>query len=337
MANQQTQQKQIVTSGIRPTGELHLGNYYGALLNLTRLQDQYDAYFFIVDLHSLTTHPNSADLRRNLIGVARDYVAAGLDPEKCALYAQSSISDLIGELHTYLSMVMPLGELLRCPTFKEKAKKHPDNINYGLVGYPVLMAADILIHKGTLVPVGEDQVVHLEMARTIVRRFQQIYGDLFPEPQPLIENAVRIPALSGQGKMSKSDARDSYISMRDESDQIQAKVKKAYSDPARVYKHQPGHPTIEGCNIYHLHSFFTEADLLDGLAAQCQQAAIGCADCKHHLATSLTSIVEPFRERRAQVSDDDVVDILTIGGQKARASAELVLAEVRSAMGLRTF
>ncbi|WP_227874285.1 tryptophan--tRNA ligase [Tumebacillus algifaecis] len=296
--------------------------YYSALLNLTRLQDQYDAYFFIVDLHSLTTHPNSADLRRNMIGVARDYVAAGLDLEKYTLYAQSSISDLTGEL-------------LCCPTFKEKAKKQPENNNYGLVGYPVLMAADILIHKGTFVPVGEDQLVHLAMARTIVRRFHQIYGDLFPEPQPLIENAVRIPAHSGQGKMSKSDARDPYISMRDENDQIQAKVKKAYSDPARFYKHQPGHTRI--CNIYHLHSFFTEADLLTDLATKCQQAAIGCADCKHHLATSLTSIVEPFRERPARLSEDYIVDILMVSGQKARASAELVLAEVRRAMGLRTF
>lgn len=329
--------KQIITSGIRPTGQLHLGNFYGAMQNIQRLQDNYHAYFFIVDLHSLTTHPNAEHLRRHVIGVAKDYLAAGLDPDVSTLYAQSSIAEDICELHTYLSMVMPLGELLRCPTFKEKAKKHPDNVNYGLVGYPVLMAADVLIHKGTVVPVGEDQVVHLEMARTIVRRFNQLYGSVFPEPQPLLENAVRIPSLSGQGKMSKSDADDTYISMQEATDAIHSKVKKAFSDPERVYKNQPGHPTVDGCNVYHLHSYFTKEDQLRDLAELCRQAAIGCVDCKKHLAGSLTSIVEPFRERRNQISDDDVIEVLKSGRIKAKASSEKVIAEVRDAMGLRMF
>ena len=329
--------RKVLTSGIRPTGELHLGNYYGALKNLISLQDEYDSYFFIVDIHSLTTHPNPADLKHNVMEVAKDYLSAGLDPEKCALYPQSAIAPEICELHTYLSMVMPLGELLRCPTFKEKAKKHPDNVNYGLVGYPVLMAADILIHKGTVVPVGDDQLVHLEMARTMVRRFSQLYGDVFPEPQAYQENAVRIPALNGQGKMSKSDAADSYISLYDAGEAIHAKVKRAYSDPERVYKHQPGHPTVEGCNVYHLHHYFTDPQVLSELAVSCRNAEIGCVQCKAQLAASMTGIVEPFRAQRANLTEGHVLDVLRDGQRKARESAQKTIAEVRQAIGLQQF
>jgi len=326
-----------LTSGIRPTGELHLGNYYGALKNVAELQHQYDAFFFIVDIHSLTTHPKPGELGKHVLEVARNYLAAGLDPELSTFYTQSSIAPEICELHTYLSMVMPLGDLLRCPTFKEKAKKHPDNINYGLVGYPVLMAADILIHKGELVPVGEDQLVHLEIARTIVRRFNQLYGEVFAEPQPFRENAVRIPALTAQGKMSKSDHPDSYISMKDGTDVIAAKVKKAYSDPTRIYKHQPGNPSKDGCNVYHLHSYFTITETCQEIAAQCRRAAIGCVQCKAVLAESIEAIVEPFRRRRSELSDEFVIEALRRGQIKAKASAQAVIAEVREAIGLRMF
>jgi tryptophanyl-tRNA synthetase len=329
--------KNILVSGIRSTGELHLGNYYGAMKGLLAQQEKYNAYFFIADLHSLTTHPKPHQLTHKVLEVAKDYIAAGLDPNKSTLYAQSSVAPYICELHAYLSMVMPLGDLMRCPTFKEKAKKHPDNINYGLVGYPVLMAADMLIHKGEAVPVGEDQLVHLEMARTIVRRFNQLYGEIFPEPMPLIENAVRIPSLTGKGKMSKSDSMDTFISLQDDPTVIHAKVKKAYSDPTRLYKHQPGHPTAEGCNIYHLHSYFTDEKDLMPIESQCNQAAIGCVDCKAKLAESVASVVEPFRERRRKLTDGDIYEVLAAGSIKAKKSSEKTIAEVRNAIGLRMF
>ena len=332
-----TTTKTRLTTGIRPTGELHLGNFYGALNGVKEVQDNYDAFFFIVDIHSLTTHPNPAGLRSKVINVAKDYLAAGLDPDKCTLYTQSSIAEDICELHTYLSMVMPLGELLRVPTFKEKAKKHPDNVNYGLVGYPVLMTADILIHKGEMVPVGEDQLVHLEVARTIVRRFNQLYGEIFPEPQPIMENAVRIPSLTGQGKMSKSDTEESYISLYDTPDRIEAKLKKAYSDPTRIYKHQPGNPTVQGCNVFHLHSYFTDEDKLSQITAQCQRAEIGCVQCKGILKESMNGIVEPFLSRREKLSDDYILEVLKDGQRKAKESSQKVISEVRKAIGLQLF
>lgn len=325
--------KRLVT-GIRPTGELHLGNYYGALKNVVTLQENYEAFYFIPDIHSLTTHPNPNDLSRNVIETAKDYLAAGLNPDSCTFYTQSSIAEEVCELHTYLSMVMPLGDLLRVPTFKEKAKKHPDNVNYGLVGYPVLMSADILLHKGEIVPVGEDQLVHLEVARTIVRRFNQLYGEIFPEPGPYLENAVRIPSLSGQGKMSKSDHQDTYISLKDGPTTIAKKVKKAYSDPKRIYKDQPGHPTKEECNVFHLHTYFSDQATQEEIATKCSRAEIGCVSCKEILAKSLAEIVEPFRLRREKVDEEYVQHILAQGKIRAKASAQKVIAEVRKAIGI---
>lgn len=329
--------KEHLVTGIRSTGDQHLGNYYGALKGLVELQETYEAHYFIADLHALTTHPKPDSMRENVLRIAKNYLAAGLDPEKCTFYAQSSLADLIGELHTYLSMVMPLGDLLRCPTFKEKAKKHPDNVNYGLVGYPVLMAADILIHKGRIVPVGEDQLVHLEMARTVVRRFHNLYGDVFPEPLPMKENAVRIPSLNGQGKMSKSDGEETVIQLQDDAESIRMKVKKAYSDPLRVYKKDPGHPTPEGCNVFHLHSYFTDEETRREIAGRCMKADIGCVDCKKRLAESMIAIVEPIRERIEKLEDEEVLEALAAGKRKARESGEKVIEEVREAMGLRMF
>ncbi len=324
-----------LVSGIRSTGELHLGNYYGALKGLLDAQEQYKAYYFIADLHALTTQPKSEDRIKNVIEIAKDYIAAGLDPQKCVFYAQSTLAPELAELQLYLSMIMPLGELLRCPTFKEKAKKHPDNVNYGLVGYPVLMTADILIHKGSLVQVGEDQLAHLEMARTMQRRFNQLYGPIFPEPQPMLEHAVRIPSLSGQGKMSKSDTPSTYISMKDEKELVDGKIKKAYSDPTRAYRHQPGTPTLDGCNVYHLHTFFSTEETTKTIALQCRSAEIGCVQCKAGLAESINTLVQPFRARRAQLSESYIHDVLLEGHQQAKQSAQEVISEVREAMNLR--
>ncbi|MDX8362863.1 MULTISPECIES: tryptophan--tRNA ligase [Bacillaceae] len=322
-----------LVSGIRPTGNIHVGNYYGAMKGLIELQNKYDAHYFIADLHSLTTHRQGERLRENVINAARDYLSAGLDPTKCTLYAQSSIAKHICELHTYFSMVMPMGELMRCPTFKEKAKRHPSNVNYGLVGYPVLMTADIMIHKGEVVPVGEDQLVHLEIARTIVRKFNHLYGEVFVEPQSIIDNAVRIPSLSGKGKMSKSDSDDSYISMTDHPQIIQSKVKRAYTDPNRIYRSDPGNPTKDGCNVFHLHSYFTEKQIVEDIQQQCKNAEIGCMECKNMLSQSIINILAPIQEQKVQYSDVDVIDILKMGQKKAEKSAELVIAEVRKAMG----
>jgi len=326
-----------LVSGVRATGEIHIGNYYGAMQGLVDFQKQYDTHYFIADIHSLTTHHQPTKLKDHVICIAREYLAAGLDPTRCTFYAQSSIAEEICELHVYLSMVMPLGDLLRCPTFKEKAKKHPDNVNYGLVGYLVLMAADILIHQGEIVPVGEDQLVHLEIARTIVRRFNQLYGNVFPEPQPLMKNAVRIPSLSARGKMSKSDSPDTYISLMDDKETIERKVKRAYSDPKRRYKHEPGHPTKEECNVFHLHSFFTEQQALNHIQEKCLRAEIGCVECKKLLAHSIAAIVEPMNEKKKQLSDYDIIDILKMGQQKAKRSAEKTVSTVRKAMGLQMF
>ncbi|RAP30584.1 Tryptophanyl-tRNA synthetase [Brevibacillus laterosporus] len=326
--------KQKLVSGIRSTGELHVGNYYGAMKNMENVVNTYDAHFFIADLHTLTTNPSPEHMSKNALEAAASYLAAGLNPEYCTFYTQSSLAAEVAELSLYLGMVMPLGELMRCPTFKEKAKKHPDNVNYGLVGYPVLMTADILLHKGQVVPVGEDQLVHLEMARQIVRRFNKLYGEVFSNPQPLAENAVRIPALHGQGKMSKSDSVDTYISLLDENVQIQQKVRKAYSDPTRVYLQQPGHPSVEGCNVYHLHTYFTDEQGQQQLREQCASASIGCVACKQRLAEQIEQVIEPFRTRKQQLKEEQILDILHHGAVKARLSAQKVLQEVRDAMGI---
>ena len=329
--------KQILVSGIRSTGELHLGNYYGAMQGIIDLQNEYSSYFFIADLHSLTTHPKQDDFKKTVFDVARNYLSAGLDPDKSTFYAQSSIAEDICELHTYLSMIMPLGELMRCPTFKEKAKLHPDNVNYGLVGYPVLMAADILIHKGAIVPVGEDQLVHLEIVRSIVRRFNNLFGELFSEPLPVKENAVRIPSLTGQGKMSKSAGSASYLTLDEDNESIKNKINRAYSDPSRIYLNQPGNPTIEGCNVYHLHTFFTDYVKLEDIAIECQGAKIGCVQCKNILAESISAIIDPIRERRKILTNSYIHDVLLEGRKKAKESSERVIAEVRKQMGIQIF
>jgi tryptophanyl-tRNA synthetase len=325
-----------LVTGVRPTGDLHLGNYFGALRDLADLQNRYDAHVFIADIHSLTTHPRATELGKRVIETAKSYLAAGLDPGRCTFYVQSALAAEICELHTYLSMVMPLGDLLRCPTFKEKAKRHPDNVNYGLVGYPVLMAADVLLHHGEAVPVGEDQLPHLEIARSIARRFNRVYGTRFPEPQPVAAHAVRLPSLSGNGKMSKSDDPDSCIGLDDDPDAIAAKTMRAYSDPLRRYRHEPGHPTPDGCNVFRLHTFVTDAEKRERLATGCLAAEIGCTDCKRTLAESIASIVEPFRQRKRAIRDADVAEALALGRDKARESAQRTLAEVRRAIGLMT-
>lgn len=329
-------ERPVLVTGIRPTGRLHVGNLVGAMRGLKEYQARYRCFYFVADIHALTT-PDEADepLSVRTLHVARAYLAAGLDPGRTVLYRQSGIAQEVCELFTYLAMVAPLGEVLRCPTFKEKARRHPDHVTFGLAGYPVLMAADILLLNASVVPVGEDQLPHLELARAIARRFNRRFGPVFVEPQPVPDNAVRVPSLSGRGKMSKSDDPESAVFVDDPYEEISRKVARAVSDPQRIYRHQPGHPTADGCNVFHLHTFFTPQAERDAIARDCLAAAIGCVECKQRLAASIEAFVAPLREASRRLSDDEVVAVLRAGEARVRQEAQQTLSAVREALGLR--
>ncbi|ADC51817.1 tryptophanyl-tRNA synthetase [Alkalihalophilus pseudofirmus OF4] len=327
-------QKQTLVSGIRPTGDLHLGNYIGAMKDIHRLQKEYEAYFFIVDLHALTTHPKPELIKPRTRDAVRSYLGAGLDPNQATIYAQSSLAAEISELHLYLSMVMHIGELLRCPTFKEKAKQHADHVSYGLVGYPVLMAADMFIHGAHKVPVGADQLVHIEIARDIARKFNSMYGEILTLPNGMVEKEARVPSLGGKGKMSKSLGAKTYISLQDSKETIENKVKRAYSDPTRTHLSDPGHPTVDGCNVYHLHSYFSNEEVRKDIEKRCSDANIGCVRCKQMLSESIIELTEPMQKRALAYSDIDVDDILREGAKKTQESAQVTIAKVRKAIGL---
>jgi len=322
--------KHRVFSGARPTGRQHLGNYLGALQNWVSMQDDYDCVYCIVDIHALTTLEDTSSLQTDIYEMTLDWLAAGLDPKKSILFVQSHVPEVM-VLHTLLSMVTPLGWLLRVPTFKEKAKIQPQNVNYGLVGYPVLQTADIVIYKAEFVPVGEDQLPHLELAREIARRFNNLFGDTFPEPQAKLTSFPSILGLDGKEKMSKQLKNDIEIALSPE-DTIK-RVMTAVTDPARQYRSDPGHPEI--CNIYRLQGYFNPSQL-DALADQCRSAKIGCVDCKMLLAQKINSNLEPFRERRAAFAAKPqyIKDVLADGAQRAQAIASETLSEVKQKMGL---
>jgi len=322
--------KRRVFSGARPTGRQHLGNYLGAIQNYVNLQDEYDCIYCIVDVHALTSLEDTGGLQKNIHEMMLDWLAAGLDPRKSILFVQSHIPEVM-ELHTLLSMVTPLGWLLRVPTFKEKARLQPQNINYGLVGYPVLMTADIVLYKGEFIPVGEDQLPHIELAREIARRFNNLFGYTFPEPGAKLTSFPLILGLDGKEKMSKQVGNDIEIALSDE--ETVARVMTAVTDPARQYRDDPGHPEI--CNIYRLHQYFNPFEL-DSIGEQCRSAKIGCVDCKMLLAQEINSTLKPFRERRAALADKPryIADVLADGAQRARAIAKETLKEVKQKMGL---
>jgi len=259
-----------------------------------------------------------------------DWLAAGLDPQKSILFVQSQVPEVM-QLHTLLSMVTPLSWLLRVPTFKEKARLQPQNINYGLVGYPVLMTADIVLYKAELVPVGEDQLPHLELAREIARRFNNLFSNTFPEPEAKLTSFPLILGLDGKEKMSKQLGNDIEIALSDE--ETIERVKTAVTDPARRYRHDPGHPDI--CNIYRLQKYFNPSQL-DDIADQCRSAKIGCVDCKLLLAQEINSSLKPFRERRATLATKPqyITDVLADGAERARVIAKETLREVKQKMGL---
>ena len=246
--------KKRVFSGARPTGRQHIGNYIGAIQNYVKLQDDYNCIYCIVDLHALTTLESTSELQQNIFEMTLDWLAAGIDPKRSIVFVQSHVPE-VTELFTLLGMLTPLGWLLRVPTFKEKARMQPQNVNYGLVGYPVLMAADIMLYKSDAVPVGEDQLPHLEMTRELVRRFNFIFGETFPEPQAKLTNYPMVRGLDGGQKMGKS--YNNHIELAATPEETLERVKTAVTDPARQRRNDPGHPEV--CNVFSLHKFFTEA------------------------------------------------------------------------------
>ena len=317
-------------SGARPTGRQHIGNYLGAVQNYVALQDEYDCVYCIVDIHALTTLEETESLREDTHEMVLDWLAVGIDPQKSIVFVQSHVPQVM-ELHTLFSMVTPLSWLLRVPTFKEKVKMQPDNVNYGLVGYPVLMTADIALYKGEVVPVGEDQLPHLELAREIVRRFNSLFGVVFPEPQAKLANFPLVLGLDGVQKMSKS--YDNHIEISASPQEVSKRVMTAVTDPARRYRSDPGHPEI--CNVFRLHNCFTPARV-EEIASQCRSARIGCVDCKKILAESINSNLKPFRERRASLASKSgyVNQVLADGANRAEAIAEETIREVKEKIKL---
>jgi tryptophanyl-tRNA synthetase len=319
-----------VFSGARPTGRQHIGNYLGAVQNYVALQDEYDCVYCVVDIHALTTLESTESLREDIYEMVLDWLAAGIDPQKSIIFVQSHVPQ-VEELYTLFGMVTPLSWLLRVPTFKEKVKMQPHNVNYGLVGYPVLMTADIALYKGEVVPVGEDQLPHLELAREIVRRFNSLFGFVFPEPQAKLTNFPSVLGLDGVQKMSKS--YDNQIEIAASPEEISERVMIAFTDPARRYRSDPGHPEV--CNVFRLHNFFTPSRV-EEIASECHSARIGCVDCKKMLAESISVNLESFRERRAALASKSgyVNQVLADGANRAEVIAEETIGEAKEKMRL---
>jgi tryptophanyl-tRNA synthetase len=320
--------KKRIMSGMQPTGQLHLGNL-GVLLNWVRLQDEYESFFSIVDWHSLTTlYETPEAIQENTRQVAIDYISAGLDPDKCAIFVQSQVKEH-AELHLLLSMITPVPWLERVPTYKEKMDNlHLESAVYGLLGYPVLQAADILIYKANAVPVGKDQLPHLELTREICRRFNYLYGEIFPEPESKLADYPVMPGTDGR-KMSKSYDNAIYIS--DTAEETQQKIRTMFTDPEKIYRKDPGHP--DTCPVFALHDVYNKAET-DELSVSCKAGELGCVDCKKKLTAQMNEFLAPIRERRKQLDEnpDELDRILAAGADKARAIASVTMAEVRHAM-----
>ncbi|MDR2886285.1 MAG: tryptophan--tRNA ligase [Rikenellaceae bacterium] len=327
----------IVLSGIRSTGQLHLGNYFGALRNYVKMQHDARCYFFIADYHSLTTHPEPGALHGNVKGVLAEYLAAGLDPEVATIYVQSGVPQ-VAELSLLLSMHAYVGELERTASFKEKIRKHPDNVNAGLLTYPVLMAADILLHRATKVPVGKDQEQHLELTRVFARRFNNFYGvEFFPESQPYNfgQDLVKIPGLDGTGKMGKSEGNGLFLSDTDE--QIRKKVMRAVTDSGPTEPNQPVSEPIE--NLFTIMKVVSAPDTLQHFRDAYAQCSIRYGDLKKQLAEDIIATVAPIRERIEAIRSDDAYlhRVVSQGAERARESANATLGEVRRIMGITPF
>ena len=321
-----------VFSGARPTGRQHLGNYLGAIKNYVALQQDYDCVYCIVDYHALTTMETTLDLKQNTLEMALDWLASGMDPQQSIIFIQSHVSEL-ANLHVVLSMVAQLGKLTDLPTFKEKVREQPHNVNYGLVGYPVLMAADILLYKADIVPVGDDQAPHVEFAREMARSFNYRYEtNVLVEPQMKATEFPRVMGIDGVRKMSKS--LNNHIEISASPEETQKRVLSMVTDPARKLRSDPGNPDV--CNVYSMQKMFSSKEEIEMVNMECRRAGIGCVDCKKLLAKNMNHYFEPFREKRAGLSQhpDQIWDILEDGAKRARVIAAKTMEEVRAAIGL---
>ena len=325
-------------SGIRPTGFLHLGNYFGAIRNYVRMQDEFECYFMVADLHSLTTHPDTKELKANVHRVLAENIACGLDPDKAAFYCQNHIPET-AELYLYLNMLAYKGELEKTTTFKDKVRLHPENINAGLLTYPVLQAADIIIHRATLVPVGKDQEQHLEMARNFVNRFNHRYGNVFPEPQAFNYNdqLIKVPSLDGTGKMSKSENQMATLYLADSDEMIRKKVMKAKTDSGPTEPNAEKPDYIQ--NIFLLMQLVAATDVLEKFENDYNNCTIRYGDMKKQLADDMVKFISPIREKVDGILADEnyLKKVMQQGAEKAGKSAHATMAVVREAIGLKYF
>ncbi|MBC7261026.1 MAG: tryptophan--tRNA ligase [Chloroflexi bacterium] len=322
-----------VFSGIQPTGDsVHLGNYLGAMVGMLDLQREHECIFAVVDYHAITVPYDAEQLPKRILSVAMDYLAAGIDPQRSILMVQSEVPEHV-ELAWVLGCLTTVNKLAQLPTYKDKVAQH-GVAGFGLLAYPVLMSADILLYKAELVPVGKDQLPHIEFTREVARAFNRTFAPLFPEPQAHLTSGAVVPSLLGQGAMSKS-VPGSYIALTDEPEVIAEKLARAVTDPARQRRQDAGEPTR--CNIYTLHGFYTPESDREAIAAGCRGAAIGCLECKAILAREVSDSLASFRERRRQLAahPDDVRDVLYGGAQRARAIAQATMEEVKSCTGLK--
>jgi tryptophanyl-tRNA synthetase len=325
--------KKRILSGMRPTGSLHLGNYFGALENWVGLQDEYDCHFFVADWHALTTgYEDTSMLKEYTKDLLIDWLSAGLDPNKSTIFIQSDIHEH-AELHLIFSMITPLSWLLRCPTYKDQMQqlKEKNIATYGFLGYPCLQAADILVYKANAVPVGEDQLPHLELTREIGRRFNNIYNcDLFPEPEALLTKAKVLPGTDGR-KMSKS--YNNFIALSDGPDEINAKVRQMVTDPARIKKTDLGHPDV--CSVFSFHKVFNEAGVKE-IEENCKKGEIGCVQCKKNLANKMIEKMEPiYIKRQEYIKDPSIIhDVINNGNKKAKEVASATMEEVKEIIKL---
>jgi tryptophanyl-tRNA synthetase len=333
-----TGNKPIVMSGLRPTGYLHLGNYFGAIRNYVRMQDEFECFFMVADIHSLTTHPDTKELKTNVKRVLAENIACGLDPEKAVFYCQSQVHET-PELYLYLNMMAYKGELEKTVTFKEKVRLQPNNVNAGLLTYPVLQAADIIVHRASLVPVGKDQEQHLEMARTFANRFNYRYGNVFPEPMAFNYNntLVKVPSLDGEGKMSKSENQMATLYLADSDDQIRKKVMKAKTDagPAEPNSAKPDY--IE--NIFLLMRLVSEQAVIDAFENDFNNCSIRYGDMKKQLAEDMVRFIAPIRQRVEGILENEsyLKEVMEMGAEKARKSAKATMLIVRESIGLNYF
>ncbi len=325
--------RKIVLSGMRSTGRIHLGNYFGAVRNWVALQERYDCYYFAADWHALTSdYADPSEIAGNTLEVVADWIAAGVDPERAVVFVQSMVPEH-AELHLLLSMITPLGWLERVPTYKEQIRQleNRDLETYGFLGYPLLQTADIVLYRADCVPVGEDQASHLEISREIVRRFNSLYGEVFPEPKALFTPTPKVPGLDGR-KMSKSYGNT--IALADSPEEIRRKCAGMFTDPTRIRRKDPGHP--ESCNLFAFHQLLSPPELAERVALQCRAAEIGCVEDKRLLAEQIIAFLEPMRRRREELLADrgELLRLLAVGSERARERAGRTMEAVRAALRL---